>query len=216
MKNTKTKIMALAASAALVAMLGLAACGGGSSSAASSAASSSAASSSTAASASSEAASSASTAASSASTAASSAATSSAATSAAATSATAPEASSAAVAAIEEQYSDVELFGYEGVSNANELYFLAMDEQGTYGILVILDETGKYLSFVGPMANEGTMFQIVDESTGDSFGFEMTAAENGAYLFDAGDAGQIVLVQTDVDEVFKALAEIDSKGTAVN
>ena len=91
-----------------------------------------------------------------------------------------------------------------------------MDAQATYGILVILNEDGNYLSFVGPMTSDFTTFSIVDETTNDSFTFEMTDADGGAYLFDAGDAGQIVIAPVPVEEVFEALAEIDAKGTAVN
>ena len=121
------------------------------------------------------------------------------------------------MAEVEANVNTSDLEGYVGISSENETYYWATDSQGTYGILVILNSEGKYLSFVGPIATSGNMVQITDESTGDSFGFELLAAEDGTYLLDAGDtAGQIALTECDVNDVLEALVLIDAGGTAVN
>jgi hypothetical protein len=92
-----------------------------------------------------------------------------------------------------------------------------MDANATEGILVIMNDSGDYLSFVGPIATQGNMLQISDQKTGDTFGFELTAASGqGDYLLDAGTAGQIVITQCDIEDVFTALALVDQYGTAVN
>lgn len=105
---------------------------------------------------------------------------------------------------------------YMGMSSANEAYYFAIDTNASEGILVIMNQSGQYLSFVGPIAVSGNSMKITDTTTGDSFGFEVTAADNGGVILDAGNAGQIAMAQCSIDEVVQALSAIGAQGTAVN
>lgn len=105
---------------------------------------------------------------------------------------------------------------YMGMSSANEAYYFAIDTNASEGILVIMNQSGQYLSFVGPIAVSGNSMKITDKTTGDSFGFEVTAADNGGVILDAGNAGQIAMAQCSIDEVVQALSAISAQGTAVN
>ena len=202
MKNTKTKVMALAASAALVAMLGLAACGGGSSSSASASASGAVPSSASA---------------SSSSTTASSAAASSAAASSAAASSAAT--SAAASAASSEDTIDVSsMTAYAGATEAGEAVLYAESSDGTEGCLVFVDETGKYASFVGEVTNPSdTQVTITDVSSGLAMTFEVVEADNqGNLIIDMGsEIGKAALVPADINEVLQAIAVVGTYGTAV-
>ena len=212
MKNTKTKVMALAASAALVAMLGLAACGGGSSSSASASASGAVPSSASASSSSTTASSAAASSAAASSAAASSTTASSAAASSAATSAAASAASS------EDTIDVSSMTAYAGATEAGEAVLYAESSDGTEGCLVFVDETGKYASFVGEVTNPSdTQVTITDVSSGLAMTFEVVEADNqGNLIIDMGsEIGKAALVPADINEVLQAIAVVGTYGTAV-
>ena len=204
MKITKTKFLAIAASAALVAMLGLAACGGGSSSASSASASSAAASSATASSAA----------------ASSAAASTEAESSEAAESAEAEsaEASSAAAASGETVNVSTWTDAWMGVSDKGETFYYAESPDGTQGAMVVYDpSTNDYVSFVGNTSNpqEGYV-RIDDVKSGLSLQFEVTAGdEEGNVVIDLGEQGNAVLAKCAIDEVMKCFQDIDTYGNAV-
>ena len=200
MKSNKAKIMALAASAALVAMLGLAACGGGSSSSSASASASASASTSASASASASAAASAS-------------------ASASASAAAASSSASASSAGVVDNVDTSKMLAYMGVSDQEETFYWAIDDASDEGILAVLDpKTGRYASFVGPITSPSeTQLTITDKSTGDSLTFEVTAADaDGNMVIDMGEQGKAILAPCKIEEVAQALAIIAENGTEVN
>ena len=135
---------------------------------------------------------------------------------AAATSASSEAASASSAAASASSVDTSGMEAYMGMSSANEAYYFAIDTNASEGILVIMNQSGQYLSFVGPIAVSGNSMKITDTTTGDSFGFEVTAADNGGVILDAGNAGQIAMAQCSIDEVVQALSAIGAQGTAVN
>ena len=241
MKENRTKILALLASAALVAMLGLAACGGGSSSASSASASASsesasasaeAASSEAAEAASSEAAEAASSeAAEAASSEAAEAeeateeATEAASTEAASTEAASTEAAEAtettaaegtATAAAEDLNTD-KMYAYMGESSLGELFYLAINDTENEAILAVVNpETDEYASFVGDVTSPSdTQITITDRTTGNTLTFEMLEFTDEGISIDMGEQGTANLAACDINQVFEALAVIDANAKAV-
>lgn len=189
MKNTK--LLVLAASAALVASLGLVACGGGSSIASSSAAS------------------------------AASESGSAAAVEASSESAEAAESGAGAEASegtSAEATVDVsQMSAWMGASDLGETFYYAESADGTQGVMVVMDEDGNYVSFVGDVTNpQENYVTITDFQTGNSLTFEVTAAdEEGNVAVDLGEQGKAVLASCSIDEVMNALQAIDTYGNAI-
>lgn len=204
---TKTKFLAIAASAALVAMLGLAACGGGSSSA------SSAASSASASSAASSAAS-ASAAAESSAASESAAAESEAAESEAAESA---EATSAAAASTEKVDVSSWTSAWMGASDKGETFYYAESPDASQGAMLVYDpSTNKYVSYVGAISQpEEGYVRITDIQSGNALQFEVTAGDDEGVVIDLGDLGNAVLAKCEISEVMKCIQNIDTYGEAV-
>ena len=198
MKNSKTKILALVASAALVATLGLAACGSSSSSAASSAASASASASSTAASAS------------------ASAASESASASSAAASASASAADSVSLAALAE-----ELFQncLVGTDDKDVLYFYVQGEDGKSAALMVYDIPNDALAVHAGAYTEPTVGTVRIDTKGAGEAIEFKVAPNAdktavAFTFDNGTSVNMGPV---VDEdTKKMLNELDQLIAQVN
>ena len=198
MKNSKTKFLTIAASAALVAMLGLAACGGSSSSASSASASASSASAS-----------------------ASSASASTASASAESASASSAEASSAAASsAASSDKVDVSSWtdAWMGVSDKGETFYYAESPDGTQGAMLVYDpSTNKYVSYVGSTSQPAEHYvRITDIQSGNALQFEVTAAdEAGNVVIDLGELGKAVLAKCDISEVMKCFQTIDTYAEAV-
>ena len=205
MINTKSKFLAIAASAALVAMLGLVACGGGSSSASSASANSASASS---AAASSEAASS------------EAAASEEAASEEAASSeaAASEEASSAAADSGEKVDISSWTNAWMGVSDKGETFYYAESPDGSQGAMVVYDpSTNNYVSFVGNTSTPQDGYVRIDDiQSGNALQFEVTAADKeGDVVIDLGDQGNAVLAKCEISEVLDCIKKIDAYANAV-
>jgi hypothetical protein len=204
MNNSKTKILALVASAALAAMLGLAACGGTS---ASSAASSTASGSASAASAS---------ASSAAASDSASAASESASASSAAASASASAADSVSLSALAE-----ELFQncLVGTDDKNVLYFYAQGEDNKTAALLVYDMTNDAFSAHSGTYEEPTVGTVRIDTKGAGEAIEFKVVPNAdktavAFTFDNGTTVNMGPV---VDEdTKKMLNELDQLMAQVN
>lgn len=195
MSNTKTKILALVASTALVAMLGLAACGGSSStSAASSAASGSA-------SAASESASSA-TASDSASSAAASASTSS--------------SDSASLAALAQEIFQNYLVGKD---DKNVLYFYEQGDDDKTASLLVYDIPNKALAVHSGTYEEPTFgtVRIDTKGAGDAIEFKVAPnADKSAVTFTFDNGASVVMGSVIDEDTKKMLDELDQLIAKVN
>ncbi len=186
MKNSKTKLMAIAASAALVAMLGLAACGGGSSSASSSAASAASSNASTAA------------------TSQSATATASNATTTAASGQTVD------VSSWTDAWMGVsdkgETFYYAESPDGSQGAMLVYEPSTNQYVSYVGDTSTPQEGYV----------RITDIQSGNALQFEVTAGDKeGNVVIDLGDLGNAVLAKCNISEVMKCFQSIDTYGNAV-
>ena len=200
MKTTKTKLLALVASAALVAMLGLAACGGSSStSAASSAASGSASASSAEA-----------------STSASSAAASESASSAAASASASADESVSLEALAKELFQNC-LVGQDDKNNV--IYFYAQGEDGKTAALLVYDIANDAFSVHAGAYEEPTAdtVKIDTKGAGEAIEFKVTPNADKTAVDFAFENGSTVTMGSVVDEeTEQMLKELDQLIAQVN
>lgn len=188
MKDTKTKLMSLAASAALVTTLGLTACGGSSSSASSSSSSSS-------------------------STTSESTATESTTSSTETTTTTSSSASSSDKVDVS-SWTDA----WMGVSDKGETFYYAESPDGSQGAMLVYEpSSNQYVSFVGnTSAPQEGYVRIDDIQSGNALQFEVTAGDDdGSVVIDLGDQGNAVLAKCNISEVMKCFDSIDKYGNAI-
>lgn len=102
-----------------------------------------------------------------------------------------------------------------GITEAGETIYYGEGED--FGVLLFYDETSnQYLSFVGPVSVEDAFLTITDEEKGQTFTFEMQAAEGDKFLIDTGDSGQAIMARCEPIEVVKALDAIAANAVAAD
>ena len=107
---------------------------------------------------------------------------------------------------------------YMGLLESGEGVYYAGNEDGSFGILVILNaETSENASFVGTVDQTGdNQLTITDESSEMTLTFNLVAQDDGTIAIDMGDIGKGAIAECKVSEVLDALDTISENTDSVN
>jgi len=122
-----------------------------------------------------------------------------------------------AVASSLENVDTSNMYAYMGETTLDELMYFAIDDENNVAVLAVVNpKTDEYVSFVGDITSpaENTI-TITDYTTGNKLTFEMTEASDEGVTIDMGEQGVGKLAACTIDEVVEAFAVIDATGKAV-
>lgn len=104
---------------------------------------------------------------------------------------------------------------YMGVTEANEGFYYAGNADGSLAILVVLNDAGESVSFVGPAETQGNQVRVTDMVSGNTLTFSVEPQSDGTMLFDMGDTGKALVASCPPSEVLSIMEQIDTYSKAL-
>lgn len=104
---------------------------------------------------------------------------------------------------------------YMGLTDAGEGFYYASNADGSLVIIMVLNDAGESVSFVGPAETQGNQIRVTDMVNGSTLTFSVEPQSDGTMVLDMGDTGKAVVASCPPSEVLTVMEQIDTYSKAL-